>query len=434
MSVTAGERLLVSVSARPATRVRLELYRMGYYGGAGARRVKSFPSIPVTPQPVPEAAAERLRECTWPAAFEVVVAPDWPSGVYLGKLATTEGAESYVAFIVRDRRPADIVVQCSTNTWAAYDRWPGDGSLYVDGHKAWSWGPHVEVSLDRPFSKYCQIVDAPLSLGSGEFLLWEYPLVYWLEQQGYDVTYTANEDTHADPASIRRAKLWISTGHDEYWTLDMHRNVVAARDAGTNLAFLSGNTCFGLVELLPNRAGRPYRTVRRVGQFGPIDARFAADFPESRGFDLEGPDEAALLGARSGYPVTASADWICRKPEHWLFAGTGMRSGDAIPGLVGWEWHGEPAPIAGLEVLASGPIRSATKSGRIARGEYTATLYPGPRGNFVWNGATIWWSDGLAEPPGYVRPVFSKRIHLRGPDPRVQRMTANLIARAVAPR
>jgi len=274
------------------------------------------------------------------------------------------------------------------------------------------------------------MVDAPLSHGSGEFLLWEYPLIYWLEQQGYDATYTANEDTHADPRSVSRAKLWISTGHDEYWTLDMHKNVVAARDAGTSLAFLSGNTCFGLVELLPNRAGRPHRTVRRIGQFGAIDARFVADFPEARGFTRGGPDEALLLGARSGYPVTASADWICRKPEHWLFAGTGMRAGDAIPGLVGWEWHGEPAAIPGLEVLAGGPIRSTTKSGRVARGEYAATLYPGPRGNFVWNGATIWWSDGLAEPPGYVRPVFSKRIHLRGPDPRVQRMTANLIARA----
>ena len=55
-----------------------------------------------------------------------------------------------------------------------------------------------------------------------------------------------------------------------------------------------------------------------------------------------------------------------------------------------------------------------TKSGR-GEGEYTATLYPGPKGNLVFNAATIWWADGLSEPPGYVRP---ERLHdAEGPRP-----------------
>ena len=76
-----------------------------------------------------------------------------------------------------------------------------------------------------------------------------------------------------------------------------------------------------------------------------------------------------------------------------------MKNGDGIPGLVGWEWHGDPADIPGLEILARGELTS-----RGAKGTYTATIYPGPKNNFVFNAATIWWSDGLSAPPGYLHP------------------------------
>jgi hypothetical protein len=99
-----------------------------------------------------------------------------------------------------------------------------------------------------------------------------------------------------------------------------------------------------------------------------------------------------------------------------------MKEGDGIPGLVGWEWHGDPANIPDLEVVAGGP----TTNGSVA-GTYTATLYPGPKSNFVFNAATCWWADGLSEPPGYVRPAVHTRP--KGPDPRAQRFTANLLDR-----
>ena len=61
------------------------------------------------------------------------------------------------------------------------------------------WSRACTSAIDRPYGKYCQMLDAPLSQGSGEFLLWEFPLAFWLEQQGYDVTYCSNTDVHADP-------------------------------------------------------------------------------------------------------------------------------------------------------------------------------------------------------------------------------------------
>jgi len=102
-----------------------------------------------------------------------------------------------------------------------------------------------------------------------------------------------------------------------------------------------------------------------------------------------------------------------------------LKNGDKIPGLVGWEHHGEPADIAGLEVLARGPVFSR---GRPQNTEYTAVMFPGPKGNLVFNAATIWWADGLSAPPGYVRPDAHGNSP-KGPDPRVQRMTANLFER-----
>ena len=144
----------------------------------------------------------------------------------------------------------------------------------------------------------------------------------------------------------------------------------------------------------------------------------------------ERPYANELIGAHSTGPVTGGADWTCVRPDHWLFEGTGMRAGDGIPGLVGWEWHGDPAPIPGLEIVAQGPTQSAP--GTPNGGTFTATLYPGARGNLVFNASTIWWGDGLSEPPGYMRPkVYTEP---RGPDPRLQRVTRNLLHRMLRPR
>ncbi|HVT59469.1 MAG TPA: N,N-dimethylformamidase beta subunit family domain-containing protein [Thermoanaerobaculia bacterium] len=427
-SLRAGERLALMVSTNPPSPFVIDLYRMGYYGATGGRHMARLGPFQGRVQPDPELGPERLRECRWEPAVELTIPGDWPSGVYLGKLtAEREGLQSYLIFIVRDDRRCDLLVQASDHTWAAYNRWPHRASLYDNGIKTWYWGPGVRVSFNRPYGKYCQILDAPLSQGSGEFLLWELPLVYWLEYHGHDVSYIGNADTHADPAGLLRAKLWISVGHDEYWSRAMHDNVKAARDAGVSLAFLSGNTCFGVVDVHAGHDGAAHRAIRRIGQYGPIDPRNVRDgFTEMLDLKQNGPDESLLIGARSSYPLTGGADWVCVAPRHWIFEGTGMEQGDRVPGLVGWEWHGDPAEIPGLEVVAQGFIRRWGGAPR-----YTATVYPGPKGNFVFNGATCWWSDGLAAPPGYQHPALG-RAQPQGPDARIQRITANLIRRAVA--
>jgi hypothetical protein len=423
-SAAAGDTLRFHVSTNPASVFRLEIFRMGFYGGLGGRKVHEAGPLRGQVQMDPPIAERRVRDCAWETSYKLRIPDDWLSGVYLGKLTgAAEGIQSYVVFIVRDERKADFIFQCSDHTWQAYNRWPDHFALYDDGANAWYWGGGVAVSFNRPYGKYCQIFDAPLSTGSGEFLLWEFPIAYWLEQHGYNITYISNQDTHRNAAGLLRARGFLSVGHDEYWTIEMFQNVKGAISAGVNVAFLSGNAVCGRIAYGPDERGNPNRVFERVDFFGPRDTD--GKFIAIHTLPHESPYANTLIGAHSTGTITGGADWTCTKPEHWLFDGAGMKQGDAIHGLVGWEWHGDPAKIDGLEIVASGPTQSAP--GQPNGGTFTATIYPGPRKNFVFNASTIWWGDGLSEPPGYKRP--SVYTSPQGPDRRVQQITQNLLAR-----
>ena len=204
----------------------------------------------------------------------------------------------------------------------------------------------------------------------------------------------------------------------------MFDHVKAALAAGVHAAFFSGNAVDGVVAILTNHAGVPDRAISRVGKFGGDRERRRAQRFAGR-WTQHGPDPRLLMGARTTEPANGGADWICVREKHWLFAGTGLHDGDRIPGLVGWEHHGEPADRPGLEVVARGPVLSG---GRPQGVEYTAVVLPGPKDNVIFNAATIWWSDGLSAPPGYLTPS-AHGAKPKGPDPRVQRITANLLNR-----
>ncbi len=448
-SVEAGRSISVHVSADPPSPVLLEVFRSGYEGGTGATLVSELGPFPVTPQPLPAVGQRRERHCRWPPTVELTTEPGWRSGVYLIRLtALASGADSYATFVVRNDRPADLVVQCSDFTWQAYNKWPSQWSLYDDGLKKWYVGPEVAVGFDRPYGKYCQIVDAPLSCGSGEWLLWEYPMAYWLEAEGYDVGYVSNLDLHRGTAGLGRAGAFLSVGHDEYYTGPMFDRLRAAVEAGTSIGFFGANTCSTLIELAGDDegeaaaggadegggevggfgvlgAGDRAPTIRRVDRFGPERPSDTALFPEMADFPGLMPSENTLIGGRTDDPATGRGDWVCTSPDHWTHRGTGMARGDRVPGLVGWEYHGDPAPIPGLEIVSQGPTHHPRGDGR-----YSTTVYQGPTGNTVFNAATIWWADGLSEPPGYVRPT--EFTSLAGPDDRIRKITRNVIDRLIA--
>jgi hypothetical protein len=432
-SAKAGEEVEIFVSAKPARPVRLEWFRLGYYAGKGARKMLEQGPWNVSPQETPKPGEKNLHECRWSATAKLTVPADWLSGVYLGRLTTVPDAtseaywQSYVVLIVRDDRPADILFQCSDNTWQAYNRWPDNYSVYT--HPKGNQGPWADVSFDRPYGREAQhqsVVNAPLTVGSGEFLPFEFPLAYWLEQNGYDVTYCSNSDM-LTPERGLRCKAFLSVGHDEYWDIRQFRSVETMRDEGVSLLFLSGNSVCWVSPFRASSSGASNRIFFRGGPYGGSQ-EYASNRQRDNGpFPEHGPDEGLLMGARNVEPVNGGGDWVCSNPGHWIFEGTGMKKGDVIPGLIGWEYHGKPATeIPGLEVVGEG---TAWVGGTRPQ-QWAATVYPGPKGNVVFNAATIFWAQGLSTPPGHVLP-WSHWSRPHGPDERVQRITRNLLSRAL---
>lgn len=432
-SVEAGDKLDIMVSTDPPCPFQIEIFRMGYYGGRGARLMKTIGPLQGIRQPIPQPGKKNLHECRWQANTQLSIPADWLSGVYLGRLTTLPGEDrpywqSYVVFIVRDNRPADILFQCSDNTWQAYNRWPDNYSIYT--HPKGNQGPWADVSFDRPYGREAQftsVVNDPLTVGSGEFLPFEFPLAYWLEQHGYDVTYCSNSDMLTPDRGLKCA-AFISIGHDEYWDIRQFRSVVKMRDAGVNLLFLSGNSVCWVTPFRASSTGRPNRIIFRGGPYG-AENEYAVNRQRDHGpFPHRGPDEGLLMGARNVEPVNGGGDWVITQPDHWMFTNTGVKAGDRIPGLIGWEYHGQPADIPGLEVVAAG----TAWQGGVNPQRWTATIYPGPKGNYVFNAATIFWAQGLSSPPGHTLP-WSHWSRPHGPDPRVQQITHNLLQTAIQP-
>lgn len=154
------------------------------------------------------------------------------------------------------------------------------------------------------------------------------------------------------------------------------------------------------------------RTISRAAPYGEHEgaARRAAQWGP---FPLPpGPDEGLLLGARNCADLIGAADWRCEEPAHWLFEGTGMQRGEAVPGLVGWEFHGDPAlEVPGNTVVAAGRAFSPFAWAEQGSRAWAATVYPIAGGAlahapsaFVFQAATIFWVQGLSSPPGHVLP------------------------------
>jgi hypothetical protein len=303
------------------------------------------------------------------------------------------------------------------------------------------------VSFDRPYAKYAQIYENPQSVGSGEWLCFEFPFAYWLEQHGYDVSYCSNSDMLTPDRGLK-CKAFLSVGHDEYWDIRQYESVVKMRDAGVNLLFFSGrqyesvvkmrdagvnllffsgNSVCWVTPLRASSSGVANRIMFRGGPYGG-DYKYATQREAEHGpFPERGPDEGYLMGARNVEPVNGGGDWIVSRPDHWMFQGTGMKKGDRIPGLIGWEYHGDPPrDIPGLEVVAEG----TALQGGVNPQHWTATIYPGPKQNFVFNASTIFWCQGLSSPPGHMLP-WSHWSRPHGPDERVQKITENLLRRAI---
>jgi N,N-dimethylformamidase beta subunit-like, C-terminal len=346
ISVVAGDELDLHVSTNPPARYRVEVYRIGWYGGSGARLLACAPGCgldePGSAQPVPPFdETTGYLDAGWPVTDRFTVGTAWTSGYYLAELVLTDGANagrgSWVPFIVREppAQASNILVQASVNTWQAYNDW-GGRSLYSnftgigDNH----------VSFDRPFDEQTMVTAAgPATDNANLPQVSEFPLVRFFEHSGYDVSYATDVDTDANPGGLLRHRLVVTNGHDEYWTKGMRDAFERARAAGTNLAFVGANTDFWQIRYEDGRRTVvEYRKAGRDPETDPAQKTVMAR-------NLEPPrPECELLGVQGivepGQQSIGVMDLAVNPAalaDPW-FAQTGFTATSVLPGLVGYEW------------------------------------------------------------------------------------------------
>jgi hypothetical protein len=350
VSVLPGETVHFHVSTDEGEQYRIEVYRLGWYRGDGARLLACLPSCSGSEAgrryPPPSFAG---MGAGWPVTDRLAIPTNWVSGYYYALFRVTSGpaedldTRGWAVFIVRDppTRQSRILVQVPVNTWQAYNPWGGK-SLYDFNSRHFARASHV--SFDRPLAWTAQ----------GPFD-WEYSLVRFLEREGYDVGYQTDVDTDIAPDSLLQHRLVIVAGHSEYWTKRMRDAFDAARDAGTNLAFTGSNAAYW-----QTRYEDDHRTLvvyKSTSDPEPDPALQTVEFqhlvPPRPECELMGVEHLRLRAHESGpvdYTVTDAAN-----TDPW-FAGTGFKPGDKVLDVVGNEWDSLPTPppaecVKGLTVL-----------------------------------------------------------------------------------
>ncbi|HEX7670338.1 MAG TPA: N,N-dimethylformamidase beta subunit family domain-containing protein, partial [Polyangiaceae bacterium] len=330
IGIAPGEHVDIHVSTQD--RYRLAVYRLGWYGGAGARLVTCVPGCDadeqgqpgpqVTIPDGPASTAPPIR-AGWPVTDSIQSDPSWTSGYYLVEAVLTNGPDQGRAattfFILRESQQAvgsRVLVQVPVNTWEAYNRWGGK-SLYD------FYGPRAyRVSFDRPFG---QMAQTPM--------WWEIQLVRFLEREGYDASYQTDRDTDVDPGSLLRHRAVLVAGHDEYWTSGIRAAFDSALAQGTNLAFMGSNDGYWRIKYEDD--GRTIFGYKSLYDPAPALEDKTALFREI------GSPECILMGVlhQSLVSLPSSLDYTVTDAgaaDPWL-AGTGFAAGDKLAAVVGRE-------------------------------------------------------------------------------------------------
>ncbi|MFI9723260.1 N,N-dimethylformamidase beta subunit family domain-containing protein [Streptomyces sp. NPDC052396] len=403
VSALPGEtvRLHVSTTARG---FRAEAFRMGWYNGAQARLVWASERTAGAPRTIgPAAGATRTVTAGWPPSLELTTR-GWPEGAYLIRLTADSGEQRYLPLTVRSRTTAGrLVLVNAVGTWQAYNTWGGHSLYHGPGGKDDYASRSLVVSCDRPYDDD----GAPL------FTTYEQPAIALAERLGLPLAYLTTMDIDADPGLLHGAHGVVSLGHDEYWTPAMRRAVTAARDAGTNVAFLGANACFRRIRLEDNRRLVVcYKTdAAQDPLYGKDDAAVTTDWREPPHADPENSLTGTLYESNP-----TSAAYVVDRPGHWLFEGTGVRRGTAFPNLVGTEYdrvNGGRATPRPLEIVAHSPL--------VCRGVHSyadSAYYTVAGGAGVFNTGTMRWVESLTGDGSHGIPPETARF--------TERVTANL--------
>jgi len=498
MSVNLGENIDFKVRTH-SPKYRIDIYRMGWYGGSGARLIQTIqPSVPL-PQAQPDCleANQRLLDCgNWKTSASWRVPADAVSGVYVARLireddepepwrsegnnsgvsgpaapppplphsygalgggklldAMKEKRASHIVFVVRDDNGRSaLLFQTADPTWVAFNRYGGSslyGSYYNVG-QAGNDNPRVRAymaSYNRPLTNRLTNVNE-------QFFSAEYPLLRWLERNGYDVSYFSGVDADQRGAEIREHKVYVSAGHDAYWSAAQRASIEAARDAGVHLAFMGGGNGMWKSRYLasvdaasaPNRTLVSYRETLAGGKLDPMKDIWTGTWRDSRVFNPEGAKpENAVTGVM---PTVGSSrlDQLAvtnRFGKLRFWRNTEMATiGDGQTvylgrGVLGHEWDEDldngsrPGGLIRLsETVVDGVPYVQDWGGVYDSGTAThsMTIYRAPSGAIVFSAGTPQFSWGLDDLHNYFTTPGRVRPDPMGTVKAMQQATVNLFA------
>ena len=260
-SIRPGEPLhLFVTTTAPSYTVRA--YRLGWYGGALARLVSTSPVLRGTVQPAHRLDSRRMVTTSWRRSATVDTA-GWPEGTYLLRLTDSRGLGKYIPVTVRSSTVRGrLVLLNAVITYQAYNTW-GGYSLYGGPDNSFATRANA-VSFDRPYDQN----------GARIVTNYEQALIAEAERANLPLAYLTDLDLDLERGVhvLDGARGLVSLGHDEYWTTAMRQRVTAARDHGTNLAFMGANPVYWRVRLHVARWGRPGGRGLQVGRARPGQA------------------------------------------------------------------------------------------------------------------------------------------------------------------
>ena len=164
----------------------------------------------------------------------------------------------FAFFVVRPRAGTRIVLALATNTYYAYNDFGGP-NLYTGGTQVAMQRPMAAGYLYKPPGKgrrvtgtgapdpqnaahvgYLQLNHLSGYAGSAGWPDWELPFIEWAEREGFEIGVCTNADLELHPEVLDGAHLYLSVGHDEYWSKGMRDTVEALRRARRQRGVLLG--------------------------------------------------------------------------------------------------------------------------------------------------------------------------------------------------
>jgi hypothetical protein len=311
MSYVVGSLIDFKISC-PAEFFTLEAIRVGYYGGNQGKRYSQSQETECLNQ-------SALDSKKWKSSIKVNTR-NFPHGMYLFVVRDSDGYSSYIPIVLREKEArAKAVFSVPTMTMQAYNTWTGaDTYGGVNGFES----RLRVVDFRKPFDE---------GNGAGKYLRYVHPLIVHIERLGLDVGYVADTDIHFDSSVLENRRVFISAGHDEYWTMQERENVIKARESGLNTIFFGANAGYWNTRLQKSKTdGSLTMEIYKSKEEDPNKRNATIKFR-----DLGMPETDLTSLEYKCFP--AKGDFVVKQPNSFVFKGLENIGDLNLDGLVGPE-------------------------------------------------------------------------------------------------